>query len=191
MTDPKPDELAAVEDLETGTRLITSDDPLYASYLAAARRGGMKAVGAKFNGAIVGQRKVLSMDELLAGRNHRMRFEQSFPEIRSPSGEMPHFYTVDITLQGTHITGCMLAGSCALVFARTRRAADDLAQAGLQTTLEAGFDYANGPIDRSAIDPELEFGGRRGDPTPINPDTLHTDVRTKDAIISRFDRKKH
>lgn len=183
---PKDGEKGIAEDRETGAEIMTSDHPMYATFLQLLnqeRGTGQASAAREFSGKLLGSRKVLSMDELLEGRNHRMRFEQHFPEAAA------WFYTVDLVLRGDTLRGALLAGSCALIFATSRRAADELAAAGLQTTLEAGFDYANGPIDRAVISAELEFGGRKGDPTPVNPDTLHTDVRMREKIITTMESK--
>lgn len=135
-------------------------------------------------------RKILTLADLLAGSNHKMRFEQAFPQVRDEQGKLAHFYTVDLILDHVMVQGAMLAGSCALVFARTRRQADDLAMEGLQTTLTAGFEYVHGVDNSAVIAPELEFGGTRGDPAPVSNDTLRSDPRTREVLRDRFGKKK-
>lgn len=128
-------------------------------------------------------RRSLSVDELLAGKNHRMHFEQRFPK------EAAFFYSIDLILNHEWVRGALLEGSCALIFAESQREADELAQEGLSSTLESAFAYHFGMDGQPVVRPDLEFGGRRGDPTPVNPETLRTDVATKDALVSRLDRK--
>jgi hypothetical protein len=149
----------------------------------------IRQAGIGINGRLARSRKVLSMDEILRGKNHHMRFEVDMPSLTMHDGKRPFFYTVDLILDGVFVQGALLAGSCALIFAHTRRAADELAEAGLKTTLEAGFDYAFGEEGTPLIVPELEFGGRKGTPDPVTPDTLRTDQRTKETIINRAEEK--
>lgn len=90
-------------------------------------------------------------------KNHKMRFEQHFPAARA------FFFSIDCIFEHNWLTGCLLWGSCALVFADSQKQADELAMAGLTSTLEAGFAYNFGMDGKAVINPDLEFGGTKLD----------------------------
>ena len=187
---PKGDETGVVEDFETGQQLLTSADPQYGAIMAMLQDARLRGQGAAtFNQAIEATRMQLTLGDLLEGRDHKPRFEQAFPNIRTAEGRTAAFYSVDLTLDGSRITGAMLAGSCALVFAHTRRQADELAMEGIRSTIQAAKEYLAKPEEESQIIPVLEFGGRRGNNVPVTPDTLHTDVRMREKIINTMERK--
>lgn len=82
------------------------------------------------------RRRVLTLQELCDMEGPHAGFEQFFPNVRG------YFYTVDGRLEGEEVRGAMMAGNCMLIFAQSRKAADELAQEGLEQTIALAKEYA-------------------------------------------------
>lgn len=82
------------------------------------------------------RRRILTLQQLCDMESPRANWEQYFPNVGA------YFYTIDGRLDGEDVKGTMLAGSCILVFAPSRARADELAQEGLETTIELAKEYA-------------------------------------------------
>lgn len=143
----------------------------------------------------LGTRPVLTMDQLAEMKDVRPRLEK---EMRLP-GDMRgarnriYFFSVDGTLGGSAVKGCLLAGECIMVQS-DRGFEDALRQAkdGLNDTLELAREYFEemnravvvaSPMDVSHM--QVDVGGRKtaGD-FPGRP-ALHTDPKLQ-AIIEHI-----
>lgn len=96
---------------------------------------------------LANQRPVLNADQMASLVAPRAHFERQVAVDA-------WFYTVSGVLNGTKIHGALFAGEIILVYAFSRREADDLANRGLRSTVEALFK-------------EYDTRQLRGDDTPI------------------------
>jgi hypothetical protein len=133
----------------------------------------------------LGRRRVLNMDELAGLKDQRPRFEK---ELRLPGDKRGtknriYFFSIDGTLDGQHIIGCLFAGECIMV--QTEKGFDNalkIAKDGLAETIELAYTYwkeSQGalltPIDAGI---KIEVGGGRAASMPKQPD-LATDPKLK------------
>lgn len=131
----------------------------------------------------LGRRRVLNMDELASLKDQRPRLEK---EIRLPGDRAKnriYFFSIDGTLDGAHIIGCLFAGECIMV--QTEKgfeAALKIAKDGLAETIELAYTYwkeSQGalltPIDAGI---KIEVGGGRHGSNPRQPD-LATDPKLR------------
>ena len=138
----------------------------------------------------LGNRPVLSMDQLAEMTDVRPRFEK---EMRLPgdtrgSRNRIYFFSIDGTVRGQRFTGCLFAGECIMVqsekgFEHALKVAKD----GLVDTVEIAKEYWDelnrsvvvaSPMDASHL--QVDVGGRRGQ-GPSGPD-LHSDPKLRDMI---------
>jgi hypothetical protein len=133
----------------------------------------------------LGRRRVLNMDELASLKDQRPRFEK---ELRLPGDKRGtknriYFFSIDGTLDGQHIIGCLFAGECIMV--QTEKGFDHalkIAKDGLAETIELSYTYwkeSQGallkPMDAGIT---VEVGGGRAGAMPRQPD-LATDPKLK------------
>lgn len=119
----------------------------------------------------LGSRPVLNMDQLAEMTDVRPRLEK---EMRLPGDKRGaknriYFFTIDGTLRGNALKGCLMAGECMLVQS-DRGFEDALKQAkdGLNDTLELAREYLEEmsrpaietPVDHTHL--SVDVGGRKG-----------------------------
>jgi hypothetical protein len=104
-------------------------------------------------------RKILNADELAALISPRARHEVSYDKFGA------HFFTIDGVLNGKKIQGAMFAGECALIYAVGPKSAQELANAGLRSTIELIHEeYETRSARLSPVEAGIvqDIAGRRG-----------------------------
>lgn len=90
----------------------------------------------------LGRRAVLTMDQLAELTDERPRIEK---EIRLPGDSRQknkiYFFSIDGTLRGNRLMGCLFAGECIMVQATSFDKALKLARDGLRETIELAVQY--------------------------------------------------
>lgn len=77
-----------------------------------------------------------------------------------------YLFSIDGVLQGGKVTGCLLAGECMLIRAKSEREALDLANAGLRETVKLLHEeYETRSIREGSPLVVVEAGGRRNRPS--------------------------
>lgn len=138
----------------------------------------------------LGNRPVLSMDQLVEMKDLRPRLEKEIKLPADPNAKNRiYFFSVDGTLRGTRFTGCLMAGECIMVQSHTGfQHALNQAKDGLAQTMELAREYFEemnrsvvvaSPLDVSHMN--VNVGGRRGHNVPGQPD-LATDPKLKAMI---------
>jgi hypothetical protein len=105
----------------------------------------VNAIAAKILREAQDRRRILSMQQLADMDNPRPAFEQFFPKINA------FFYSIEGRLGGEDVKGAMLAGNCMLIFAATRKQADEIAESGLTDTIHYANEYAT--LEHLGFDP--------------------------------------
>ena len=139
----------------------------------------------------LGKRPVLTMDQLAEMLDVRPRLEK---EMRLPgdsrgSKNRIYFFSIDGTLRGNRLTGCLFAGECIMVQTEGGfEAALKVAKDGLNDSVEIARDYFDelsrslvvaSPLDVSHLN--VDAGGRRAGAVPGQPD-LASDPKLKAMI---------
>ena len=120
----------------------------------------------------IGVRPNLTMDQLVELTDRRVRLEK---EIRLPGDarggkNRVYMFSIDGTLRGAHVRGCIFAGSCIMVQSDIGfEPALKMAREGLETTISLAKEYyeqlnrsvvvAKGPLDEAHLN--VDVGGRR------------------------------
>lgn len=138
----------------------------------------------------LGVRPNLNMDQLHEMRDLRPRCETpnglKLPGDSRGGGNRIWFFSVDGTLRGNRFNGCLFAGECIMVQAKSFEQAFKLARDGLHETIELALQFmeeqareivqVKGPIDDQFL--AREAGGRRAGANLHAPD-LATDPKLK------------
>lgn len=137
--------------------------------------------------AHMGTRPVLTMDQLAELKDERPRAEKEF-KLPGDSRQKNriYFFSIDGTLNGTRLSGCLFAGECIMVQATSFEKAYKLARDGLRETVELALEYWKADQGRlvyaSPMDAvQVEVGGGRNASTPGQPE-LGTDPKLKRMI---------
>ena len=130
----------------------------------------------------LGRRRVLNMDELAELKDVRPRLEKEF---RLPGDSRKRnkafMFSIDGTLRGERVTGCLFAGECILVQATSFEKANNIAKAGLNDTVDLAIEYwrdSHGALLTPMEAIKVEVGGGRASSNPKQPD-LATDPKLK------------
>jgi len=111
------------------------------------------------------RRVVLDADQLASLIAPRARHEDTFVKFEA------HFFTIDGVLNGAKVRGALFAGEAILVFAPTLIAAQELANAGLRSTIELLHkEYETHSLQLDDLSPTeaglaREVAGRRARPS--------------------------
>lgn len=119
----------------------------------------------------LGKRAVLNMDQLaeMADVRPRLEKEMKLPGDARGSRNRVYFFSIDGTLRGNRLTGCLFAGECIMV--QSEKGFEDalrLAKDGLNDTLEMAREYFDelqrsvvvaSPVEASHL--QVDVGGRR------------------------------
>lgn len=135
----------------------------------------------------LGNRPVLTMDQLVEMTDLRPRFEK---ELRLPgdsrSKSKVYYFSIDGKLRGNHFKGCLFAGECIIIQATSFEKAVALAKDGLHDTMELAKQYFDelsrsivvaSPMDVSHM--SVDVGGRAARPGHM---PLASDQKLKDMI---------
>lgn len=112
---------------------------------------------------MVSTRKVLNADELAAMKDLRPRLEKHI-DLRGIDGTREHVYlfSIDGTLNGDGLTGCLFAGECMMVRAKDFEAAFRTAKDGLSSTKDLLHEeFASRVADDAQSELERIAGGRK------------------------------
>lgn len=123
----------------------------------------------EFQNTLVGQRKVMSADELASLVAPQVQCENVF---KFPD-KSAFFFTINGVIGGVKHRGMLFAGECILVFAKNEKDAKDMAVRGLRQTIELLHEEYNTRKERETRDliqqgiEAPDVGGRRsfGDPS--------------------------
>jgi hypothetical protein len=135
----------------------------------------------------LGRRRVLNMDELAGLKDQRPRLEK---ELRLPGDKRGaknriFFFSIDGTLDGVRVTGCLFAGECIMVQSHKGfEHALKIAKDGLAETIELSYTYwkeSQGALLKPMDPLVVEVGGGRASSNPKLPD-LATDPKLKAMI---------
>lgn len=134
----------------------------------------------------LGRRRVLDMDELAELKDTRPRLEKEFKlPGDSRRGNRIYMFSVDGTLRGERVTGCLMAGECIVVQADSFEKANNIAKAGLVDTVELALEYweeANRLVVAKPMDAvTVDVGGGRSVQDHEQPD-LATDPKLRALI---------
>lgn len=101
---------------------------------------GMTSAGVTVAAAqadFVAKRRILDADELERAKDLKPRFELNTPLPGDSRGRsFVWFFSIDCTLDGTRLNGCLFANECILVQAKGKGEALRLAREGLHSTVE-------------------------------------------------------
>jgi hypothetical protein len=140
------------------------------------------------------RRRVLTIDELAELKDARPRLEKEFAfPGNSRKRSKVFMFSIDGTLKGERLTGCLFAGECMVVQGETFEKAHNLAKEGLQETIGLAFEYWAEDQGRLVYaDPmdaiKVDVGGRRAAADPQRPD-LESDPKLKAMIENIIGRK--
>lgn len=135
----------------------------------------------------LGRRRVLTMDELAELKDVRPRVEKDFKlPGDSRRGNRVWLFSIDGTLRGERLNGCLFAGECIVVQATSFDKAFRLAKDGLNDTVELALTYWREDQGRLVYASpmegiQVEVGGGRAHATPGQAD-LATDPKLKAMI---------
>lgn len=135
----------------------------------------------------LGRRRVLTMDELAELKDVRPRVEKDFKlPGDSRRGNRVWLFSIDGTLRGERLNGCLFAGECIVVQATSFDKAFRLAKDGLNDTVELALTYWREDQGRLVYASpmegiQVEVGGGRSSDTPGQVD-LATDPKLKAMI---------
>lgn len=144
--------------------------------------------------AHLNHRRVLTMDEMAELKDVRPRFEKEFSlPGNSRKRSKVYMFSIDGTLKGEHVVGCLFAGECMVVQANSFEKALSLAKEGLNETIGLAFQYWGENEGRlvyaKPMEPiQVEVGGGRHHDNPAQPD-LASDPKLK-AMIENIIGKK-
>jgi hypothetical protein len=140
------------------------------------------------------RRHVLSMDELAELKDTRPRLEKEFALPGDSRNRNKVFmFSIDGTLRGERLIGCLFAGECVLVQAENFEKALNIAKDGLRDTIELAIEYWREdqgrlvyakPMDAIQVD----VGGGRAAANAKQPD-LATDPKLKAMLGHLIGRK--
>jgi len=139
-------------------------------------------------------RRVLDMDELAELADTRPRLEKEF---RLPGDPNPRnkvfFFSIDGTVRGERLTGCLFAGECMVVQAEGFERANAIAKEGLRDTVELALEFWEEQnrlvIASPASAITVDVGGGRAAANPKQPD-LATDPKMRAMIEHLIGGKK-
>lgn len=115
----------------------------------------------------LGRRRVLTMDELAELKDARPRVEKEFKLPGDSRGRSRvYMFSIDGTLRGTRLNGCLFAGECIVVQETSFERAHNLAKEGLQSTIDLAYEFWKEDQGRLAhADPmgalKIDVGGGR------------------------------
>lgn len=139
----------------------------------------------------LGKRPVLNMDQIAEMSDVRPRLEKGDIKLPGDSrGEKNriYFFSIDGTLRGNRLKGCLFAGECIMVQATGFERAFKQAQDGLNDTVAIAREYFDelqrsivvaSPLDQLHM--MVDAGGRRAAHVPERPE-LETDPKLKAMI---------
>lgn len=134
------------------------------------------------------RRHVLSMDELAALKDVRPRFEKEFklPGDKRGHRNKLYFFSIDGTLNGARVIGCLFAGECILVQSdRGFEHALKIAKDGLVETVELAYTYwkeSQGALLKPVEAVTIDVGGGRARPNLPKREDLDTDPKLRAMI---------
>lgn len=143
----------------------------------------------------LGRRRVLTMDELAELKDVRPRVEKDFKlPGDSRRGNRVWLFSIDGTLRGERLNGCLFAGECIVVQATSFDKAFSMAKDGLNDTVELALTYWREDQGRLVYASpmegiQVEVGGGRAHDTPGQKD-LATDPKLKAMIEHMLGGKK-
>jgi hypothetical protein len=126
------------------------------------------------------------MDELAELKDTRPRLEKEFKlPGDSRARNKVYFFSIDGTLRGERLTGCLFAGECVMVQADSFERALNLAKDGLHDSVELALEFYE-EVNRLVIARPMdaitvEVGGGRAAALPAQPD-LATDPKMRAMI---------
>lgn len=132
------------------------------------------------------KRRVLNMDELGELKDPRPRLEKEFSlPGDSRQRNRVYMFSIDGTLRGERLTGCLFAGECIVVQATSFEAAVKIAKDGLRDTIDMAYEYwkeSQGALVVAPMDAiNVDVGGGRAAANPKQPD-LATDPKLKEML---------
>lgn len=134
------------------------------------------------------------MDELAELKDARPRLEKEFKLPGDSRGRSRvYMFSIDGTLKGVRLMGCLFAGECMVVQAESFQKAHGLAKEGLQETIGLAYQYwgeNEGRLVYAAPDAgiQVEVGGGRHAANVGQPD-LATDPKMKAMLESIIGKK--
>lgn len=139
----------------------------------------------------LGTRPVLTMDQLAELKDERPRAEKEF-KLPGDSRQKNriYFFSIDGTLRGNRLVGCLFAGECIMVQAPSFDKAFKLARDGLRETIELALTYWREDQGRLVYASpmegiQVEVGGGRSSDMPGQVD-LATDPKLKAMIMHKL-----
>jgi hypothetical protein len=137
----------------------------------------------------LGNRPVLSMDQLVEMKDLRPRIEKEMklPSDKRGARNRIYFFTVDGTYRGKRYTGCLFAGECIMVqsdrgFEFAHKQAKDGLAATMEIATELYEEQARMVVEATPMEKMIvDAGGRRSGAGNHAPD-LATDEKLKRMI---------